>query len=423
MEPDRQSPDQPHIRRWDATTKVVIAVILIVLAGLALYLFRVVIVPLIIGAIMAYVLTPLVRAAHQKLRMPWGLATAIIYLVLLAVVIPLPASLIPWAVARIGFLRHELINFMRYLDTISTTTVQVLGFEVIVGDIVNEVTSQLTTALTSVAPQSLTLVFSAAETVLLVIFTFLIGFYLTRDAEGFRSWASGLIPPAYRDDARGLIKEIDTIWSAFFRGQVILALVVTVLLTGVSAVLGLPQPLLMGVLGGLMEFLPSVGHAVWLVTAGILALVEGSSTLPVSNVVFLLIVIGVHIAYTQFDLNYLIPRIIGQQVHLHPMVVILGIIVGASVGGVLGVALAAPTIASLRVVGRYVYARLFDMDPFPMVGPPSAPREVRQQHADQLAARRMSPAMTKGTVRKMRDRAWRAMSGRRRSDSDQSPTE
>ena len=68
--------------------------------------------------------------------------------------------------------------------------------------------------------------------------------------------------------------------------------------------------------------------------------------------------------FAQFDLNFLIPRIIGRQVNLHPMVVIIGIIVGASVGGVLGVALAAPVIASIRVLGRYVYCRLFGLDPF-----------------------------------------------------------
>jgi len=102
--------------------------------------------------------------------------------------------------------------------------------------------------------------------------------------------------------------------------------------------------------------------------------------------VFLLIVIGVHIAYTQFDLNFMIPRIIGRQVHLHPMIVIIGIIVGAQVGGVLGVALASPTIASARVIGRYVYALLFDMNPFPMVGPPSAPAKQRREQAELLAS-------------------------------------
>ena len=90
--------------------------------------------------------------------------------------------------------------------------------------------------------------------------------------------------------------------------------------------------------------------------------------------------IGLHVIYTQFDLNYLIPRIIGRSVPLPPMVVILGIVAGASLAGVMGVLLAAPSIASFRVLGRYTYASLFDLDPFPQDKPstlPLPPPELR----------------------------------------------
>ena len=88
----------------------------------------------------------------------------------------------------------------------------------------------------------------------------------------------------------------------------------------------------------------------------------------------MLILIGLHLIFQQFDLNYLIPRIIGRRVHLPPLVVILGVVIGAALAGVLGVVLAAPTIASARILGRYVYANLFDLDPFPgEIAPPLPP--------------------------------------------------
>lgn len=398
-------PEPPHPApqpRWNATTKIIIVVLLIALTLAALALFRVALVPMIIGGVLAYAMTPFVRSLSAHSRLPRGVATAAVYLVLLIVVLPLPALIVPWIVRQAAFLQGELINFVAYLNEISSEQVQVLGFELVVGDLTAEAMTRITELITSAAPASLAIVFGAAESLLMVIFTFLIAFYLTRDAEHLKGWLKGLVPAGYQRDASLLLHEVDAIWSAFLRGQVTLALVVAALLTAVSALLGLPQPLLLGVLGGLLEFLPSVGHAVWLITASILALVEGSSTLPVSNLVFLIIVLGAHTAYTQFDLNYLIPRIIGRQVHLHPMVVILGIILGATaghligggVGSVLGIALAAPTIASLRVLGRYVYARLLDLDPFPMVGPPAAPRAVRQQVAAEQSAGRAQPALT-----------------------------
>jgi predicted PurR-regulated permease PerM len=87
--------------------------------------------------------------------------------------------------------------------------------------------------------------------------------------------------------------------------------------------------------------------------------------MQVPNWIFALIIVGLHLIFQQFDLNYLIPRVIGRQVHLQPLVVILGIVAGAATAGVLGIALAAPTIASARVLGRYIFANLYDMDPFP----------------------------------------------------------
>ncbi len=172
--------------------------------------------------------------------------------------------------------------------------------------------------------------------------------------------------PAYREDVAYLIDEINEIWAAFFRGQLTLAVVVAIIFTIVGLIIGLPAVLAMAVLAGLLEFLPSVGHAIWLILASLLMFFQGSTWLPVHNVVATLILIGLHLVFQQVDLNFLIPRIVGRRVHLNPMVVILGIVAGAALAGVLGILLAAPTIATARVLGGYIFANLFDRDPIPV---------------------------------------------------------
>jgi predicted PurR-regulated permease PerM len=205
----------------------------------------------------------------------------------------------------------------------------------------------------------------AARTGLVTVITAVVGFYLTRDAPKIVAWLIGLAPPDYRADFRALLTEIYKVWSSFFRGQLILCLIVGVILGTVSAVLGLPQPILLGIWGGLLEFLPSIGNMIWGVTAILLAIFSGSTTLALPPVAFVLLVLGVYVVFTQLDINVLIPNIIGGSIRLHPIVVLLGVIVGIEIGGVLGVALAAPTIASFRVIARYIYAMLFDLEPFP----------------------------------------------------------
>ena len=386
-EPEIALPEEQPRPSWNSTTKVVVGVIAFVLFAVALYLFRIVFVPLIIGVMMAYILQPVVRLIQRITRLPHGTATGLMYLILLALVIPIGALLIPVVIDQVIFLQGELVDFARFLNTLGEdAVVVVVGFEFGVQELVLQITSALTDFASSVATESVAVVLDAARIILLVVFTFVIGFYLTRDSNKVVDWVYGLTPPAYRSDAEALMTEINGIWSAFFRGQIFLSLIVAVILTLLSAILGLPRPLLFGVWGGLLEFLPSIGNMIWGLTAVIVALVAGSTYLPLPNALFALVVFVVYVAFAQLDMNVLIPNIIGRQVRLHPVVVILGVIVGASVAGVLGVALAAPTIASLRIIMRYVYANLFDLDPFPMIGAPSSPRQEREAEVERLTA-------------------------------------
>ncbi|GAH53427.1 unnamed protein product, partial [marine sediment metagenome] len=90
-------------------------------------------------------------------------------------------------------------------------------------------------------------------------------------------------PAEYKYDFTCLRGEINKIWSAFFRGQLILASVVAVIFTVVGFIIGLPFALAMGVLAGLLEFIPTIGHAIWLITASFLAFFVGSTWIPIPN--------------------------------------------------------------------------------------------------------------------------------------------
>ncbi len=354
--------DGPH---WGTTTKSIAAGVLIILFGLFFYLFRVVLVPLIVGMIMAFIFYPIARRVSTWTRLSHGAATSLVYLVLVALVIPLVIFLGPVVINQILLVQAELLELLQYLNTFRFDTIEILDYSVNVGDLVNQAVANLARVITSVASSSIIFVMGAARLGFLAAFTLVIGFYLTRDADRFVAWFINLAPLDYRGDTRCLLQHINRVWAAFFRGQLLLCATVAVLLSIASALLGLPQPLLLGLWGGLLEFLPSIGNTIWGGTALLVAAFYGSTYLPLPPLAFVLLVFGVFFAFIQLDTNVLIPNIIGASIQLHPMVVILGIIIGLEVGGFLGVALAAPTIASVRVLGRYVYAMLFDLEPFP----------------------------------------------------------
>jgi len=362
--------------RWSSQAKLTVSLLLIALVIYLLFRFRVVLTPMILAVVLAYILSPLVNFLQVRLRLKRALSALLAYLLMLAALITLPAMIIDPVADQVTGLNLNLRRYLMALEDFLGHRYVVAGQVINLDQIVQQAIGSLQGVLEPVFGHTLNFAVDVISSVVWVIFILVVSFYLIKDGLALRDWLEKIVPTDYRLDYIRLRDEINSIWSAFFRGQLVLALVVAIIFTVVGFVLGLPFALAMGVFAGLLEFLPSVGHGIWLVVASLLALFAGSTWLPLPNWVFMLIVIGLHLAYQQFDLNYLIPRIIGRSVHLPPLVVILGIVTGAVLAGVLGILLAAPTIASARVLSRYVFANLFDLDPFaasvaPLLPPPN----------------------------------------------------
>lgn len=349
--------------RWSALTKLVVVVGILTFAIYLLTRFREVIPPFILSAILAFILSPLVDRLEARLPIRRGLATVLVYLIMFGLLALLLALLIPVLVNQVQVLNIDLQSMILQAERLLGQAVVIAGYPVNLGQALDQVLTGLRNVVEPAFGQTLGILVDVITSFVWVVFIMVISFYLIKDGGHLREWIDRQIPPAYKDDYLWLKSEVYGIWSDFFRGQIVLAVVVSVIFTIVGLIIGLPLALAMAVFAGLMEFIPSVGHGIWLVTAVLLTLFQGSTWLPIPNLVMALIVIGLHVIYQQVDLNYLIPRIIGRRVHLHPLVVILGIVAGAVLAGVLGIVLAAPTIASARVLGRWVRAHLLDQDP------------------------------------------------------------
>ena len=327
--------------------------------------FNLVVPPLILAVILAYILAPLTGLIQTGLRLRRGWATLLTYLLLLGGVALVPVLVIP---SLVDDLQGLNLNFQE----IGVTVESFLNRSLVIGgrhfdatQLIDQIVATLRGMVEPVFSRTLGIAVDVITSAIWVIFILVVSFYLIKDAARMRAWAERLPPAAYREELIRLAQEINTVWGAFFRGQIVLALVVAVIITIVSVVVGLPYALAMGALAGLLEFLPSLGHGIWLFIASLLMFSQGSTWLPLPSWAAMLIVIGIHLVFQQVDLNLLIPRIIGGRVRLQPLVVILGIAAGAALAGVLGIVLAAPTIASARIIGRYLYANLLDQNPFP----------------------------------------------------------
>jgi predicted PurR-regulated permease PerM len=352
--------------RWPFQVKLIVSLLLLAFIIYLLSRFKQVIPPLILAVILAFILSPVVNFVQSKLKIKRVLSIGLTYIFLLALSLLIPVVIIPILSPQIKGLNLDFLQISQEIQAFLGKQFLFNGNIINVSVLANQLSTGLRGFIEPFVGQTFTLVVEVVSSIVWVIFIFIVSFYLIKDKARLQNWIEQLIPSAYQNDFRIIREEINQIWSAFFRGQIVLGFVVACIFSTIGLLIGLPFALGMGILAGLLEFIPSIGHGIWLVTASVLALTFGSTWLPLPNWVFTLIIIGMHLFYQQFDLNYLMPRIIGRRVQLPPLVIILGIVAGAVLAGVLGILLAAPTIASARVIGRYIYANLLDVDPFPV---------------------------------------------------------
>lgn len=377
---------------WNRDTKRIVAVIALLVCLALVYLARGVISQLVVAGVLAYLFQPLVGWLAKQ-RVPRALGTAICLLLLLLLLAIIPILLVPAIVQSV----RAIIDVFSRIPELTTAVdrfieqapvIDLLGRQIDVGAVVLEGQTSIEQSLQEFQlpdVQSLisygleglraatNVVRTAADIASVIVSLVLTGlvlmvsiFYLTKDGNQLTAWFSQLITPAYHDEMQELGHRLNLTWKRFFRGQLLLSLTVGAVVFLATSLLGLQGALILGILAGILEVVPNLGPVLALIPAVIIALIQGPTHLPVSNLIFAAIVVAVYVVIQQIENNVLVPRIMGHSLNLHPLVVLIGVVVGASFAGILGAFLAAPTLASIKLLGWYVHAKLTDRAPFPI---------------------------------------------------------
>jgi predicted PurR-regulated permease PerM len=375
------------IRQWSEPTKRWVVTAMAVLALLALLIVGHVLPPFVLAAVLAYILNPLVGAIQRVLRLPRTLAAALVYLALIVLIILFPAITAPRLIQQVRNFNLDVQSFTQALRRFadSNRVVVVFGTAVDLSPVYEQVLSSVGNAIAGTSEQAVqdllrslptffgfTSRFASgfAATLVQLVLTLVISFYMVRDVPRIGRYLDGLVPPGYRDEIAQVRREIAAVWNGFFLGQIILCLVVGVATGTALWLVGVRSAFALGVLAGILEIIPNIGPIVAAVPAVVLAFFQGSTHLAISNFWFALLVIGLYVVIQQVENHYLVPRIIGSSVNLHPVVVLFGVLTGASIAGILGIFLAAPVLATIRVITQYAYHKLLEV---PLVPSPAAP--------------------------------------------------
>jgi HAD superfamily hydrolase (TIGR01509 family) len=387
--------------RWSRSTKVLVSAALLVIAGLLLYSFRTILIPIILVFLFAYIVAPLVGWLSRQLHIGRGWAVMIIYLIGIGALATLPAVTVPTMVSEFENLLRNLDAIgnraIGWLEQIDQYQIELMGYTLslpqfeppVISFELDKVLGLLDSTISPLAGGAFSVVKTVASGVGWLLFMAATGFYLLRDADRLIPTVLNIVPEAYRAEASKLIGLVNRTWNAFLRGQIVLCIVIGLVTTAAMSAAGIRYAVALGIVAGILEIIPSIGPTLASVPAILLALFQGSSFIPMSNLGVALLVAGIYWMIQSLENNLLVPRIIGSSLNLHPLMVIVGVLAGATLGGtlgllggVLGALLAAPILATLRHVLRYVYCKLADLEPFPES--PSFASLVLQRNAQAL---------------------------------------
>jgi HAD superfamily hydrolase (TIGR01549 family) len=364
--------------RWNTTTKIIVGASLAASLIWLLVVFRAMIPPTIVALLLAFVLGYPVTWLQR--RTGWTRSTAVLttYLILLALLALTPVLIIPRLSNLIASLDTALQDLVANLQAASAGPLfSIGGFSISVDNALQQLGTVLQNAFSPAASGALNLARGVTTGVLTTVYVLVITFWLLKDSAKLQRTIMAQVPTAYAEDVRRLGRDMSQIWSAFLRGQLVLGLVVGVMTWIIMSIVGLPNAGGLALLAGFMEFLPTVGPGISGVIGTAVALFSGSTWMPLGTLPFAIMVAILYAIITQIESVYLIPRLVGRRVRLHPAITFAGIINAAIVFGVLGVLLATPVIASARTLLSYVYRKLFDLEPFESLEPSQSTIRIR----------------------------------------------
>ncbi len=183
---------------------------------------------------------------------------------------------------------------------------------------------------------------------LIVVLSPIIAFYLLIDLPHTHSVIQSLIPPNMRDEVNLVGRKLSRALGSYFRGQLAVALMVGVLCSIGLSIIGLKFAFVVGMIAGLFNIVPLIGPWIGGVPGVIIALTTGS-------VFKALLVVGVMAGVQQIDNHFITPQVMQRAVALHPSAVMLALLAGGTMAGFVGLLLAVPVTAALRIVGSHVW--------------------------------------------------------------------
>jgi predicted PurR-regulated permease PerM len=364
----------PASPRWGVMTKLVIALTIVFILGALLVRFQTIIGPVLMAFVVAYLLHPLIAFLQRRVHFSWGLAVNLIYLVFIIILL----ALITWGgVGLIGQIQNLITAVQTYANELPgfieslSHKVYFLGpfrFDFSTFDwqaIGNQILSYVEPALGKLGGVVGTLAGGAASTLAWTAFVLVVSYFFLLESGELHQGILHFDIPGYTEDIRKISLRLGRIWNAFLRGQIIIFFFKVIAYIVFLSILGVHYAIPVALIAGFASFLPYIGPAINWIVLGLVTYFQVSNPFGFAPLTYTIVAIVVALVIDQVFDNLVSPRIMANTLKVHPAFVLIAAIIAANLIGLLGIIIAAPLLATLQLLGRYITRKMLDEEPWP----------------------------------------------------------
>lgn len=303
--------------------------------------------PVLAAGILYYLLRPLVRKL-EVWKIPRFFGILIIYAGVAVVATLVLVKIYPTLSSQISEVLFDPSKKLEIVKERTVSIISVFNFDVYTPvELQNLVSDWLQAIYNTIKKNLLDILGKTTHVAAIVAFIPFILFYLLKDDRIFYSYFIGLVPLRYKGECEKLFSDLDFTLTTFINGQLLIAFLVGLLLFCGFVVIGLNYALVLAFFGMVVNTIPFIGPFIAVVPA----LLVGWAISPFMGIKVIVVMIIIHL----FEANLLSPQVIGQRLNIHPLTIVLLLLACGSLYGILGMLLATPAYALLRVLAYHAY--------------------------------------------------------------------
>lgn len=309
-----------------------------------LYLERAILPPFILGGIFAYLFNPTISFLNKKTKVPRAIAITLLYLVLITLLVGLGTFLTKQLLSE----SLEINNYVNYLLVTARSQINTLPewLKPTVYDVLLSFRKTPLAGSYSLAP-----LFPQALSKLIGFLIFIFsGAYFLNDGGGIIHRILRFVPHDLKVDVEILLRKINYCLGAYLRGQIFLVFLMSLWTFLALSILGVRFALIIGIFSGFAEIVPVIGPIVAGAVAVLVVLLSGVANFNLPPFNAALVVVIIYFLLRQIEDYFVIPHVMGKITKLPPFLIFFAVIAGGHLFGILGLVLAVPVTASLRLL-------------------------------------------------------------------------